>query len=246
MDATPKHVLIIGATGGIGQNLAQRLLQNNHRVALAARNEGRLDELVARIGGDPLPITGDYESIVDASAKAASVLGRLDAVICCAGSLLLKPAHLTREDEFDAVMNASARTAFATVAGAAKVMQSGGGSIVLMSSAAARIGLANHEAIAAAKGAVIGLTLSAAATYGSKGIRVNCIAPGLVATPLTERITSSEVSRKASVAMHALGRLGEAEDIAAMAEFLLVGSSSWMTGQVIGVDGGLGTVRARG
>ncbi|MEN9835359.1 MAG: hypothetical protein RL011_1552 [Pseudomonadota bacterium] len=243
---TSKKVLIIGATSGVGQRLAERLKDAHHQVALAARDHSRLAEIAGRLDAAALPIAGDYNSIVSASAEAAESLGGLDGVVCCAGSLLLKPAHLTKEDELDAVLAANVKTAFATVAGAAKVLQSTGGSIVLFSSAAARIGLTNHEAIAAAKGAVSGLTLSAAATYAARGIRVNCIAPGLVETPLTERITSSEVSRKASLAMHALGRLGTANDIAAMAEFLLVGESTWVTGQVIGVDGGLGSLRSRG
>lgn len=245
MMTTPKSVLVIGATSGIATALIERLSRQGHRLALAARNEDKLHSVVSKFGGEPLPITGDYASIVDAAAEAQERLGGLDAAICCAGSLLLKPAHLTKKDELDQVLEANLYPAFATVAGAAKAMQAGGGSIVLISSAAARHGLANHEAIAAAKGAIISLTLSAAASYAARGIRVNCIAPGLVETPLTERITSSEAARKASIAMHALGRLGTADEIAALAEFLLVGPSSWTTGQVIGVDGGLGSVRSR-
>ena len=120
-----------------------------------------------------------------------------------------------------------------------------GGSIVLVSSAAARIGLANHEAIAAAKAGVIGLTLSAAATYGPRRIRVNCVAPGLVRTPMTSRLTANEVSLKASTAMHPLGRIGEPGDVASAIEWLLNPEQSWVTGQVLGIDGGLGSVRAR-
>jgi NAD(P)-dependent dehydrogenase (short-subunit alcohol dehydrogenase family) len=120
-----------------------------------------------------------------------------------------------------------------------------GGSIVLMSTAAARVGLANHEAIAAAKAGVVGLVISAAATYAPKGIRVNCVAPGLVRTPMTERLTANEASLKASVALHALGRIGEPADVAAAIEWLLDPAQTWVTGQVIGVDGGLGSVRSR-
>ena len=120
------------------------------------------------------------------------------------------------------------------------------GSIVLVSSAAARIGLANHEAIAAAKSGVIGLTLAAAASYGAHGIRVNCVAPGLVCTQLTARLTATEASLKASMAMHALGRIGEPADVAAALAWLRDPAQGWVTGQVLGVDGGLGSVRARG
>jgi NAD(P)-dependent dehydrogenase (short-subunit alcohol dehydrogenase family) len=120
-----------------------------------------------------------------------------------------------------------------------------GGSIVLVSSAAARVGLANHEAIAAAKAGVIGLALSAAATYAPRGIRVNCVAPGLVRTPLTSRITENEAALKGSLAMHALGRIGEASDVASAMEWLLDPAQAWVTGQVIGVDGGLASLRPR-
>ena len=126
-----------------------------------------------------------------------------------------------------------------------RAMMNAGGSLVFVSSAAARSGLANHEAVAAAKAGVIGLTLSAAASYGAKNIRVNCVAPGLVASPMTARITSSEGARTASTAMHALGRLGEPRDVASMIEWLLDPSNSWVTGQVFGIDGGLGTVHTR-
>ena len=124
-------------------------------------------------------------------------------------------------------------------------MMSGGGSIVLVSSAAARTGLANHEAIAAAKAGVMGLTLSAAASYAARGIRVNCVAPGLVETPLAARITGNEGSLQASKAMHALGRIGQPGDVASAMAWLLDPANSWVTGQVIGVDGGLGTIRPR-
>jgi NAD(P)-dependent dehydrogenase (short-subunit alcohol dehydrogenase family) len=120
------------------------------------------------------------------------------------------------------------------------------GSVVLVASAAATTGLANHEAIAASKAGIIGLARSAAATYASRGLRFNVVAPGLVRTPLTARITGNPAAEKASTAMHALGRLGEPDDIADAIAWLLGGSSSWITGQALGVDGGLASVRPRG
>jgi NAD(P)-dependent dehydrogenase (short-subunit alcohol dehydrogenase family) len=120
-----------------------------------------------------------------------------------------------------------------------------GGTVVLMSSAAARIGIANHEAIAAAKAGVLGLTLSAAASYAGRGIRVNAVAPGLVRTPLTAALTAHEGSEKASAALHPLGRIGEPDEVASAIEWLLDPAQSWVTGQVFGIDGGLATVRSR-
>jgi NAD(P)-dependent dehydrogenase (short-subunit alcohol dehydrogenase family) len=122
---------------------------------------------------------------------------------------------------------------------------SGGGSVVLVSTAAARTGIANHEAIAAAKGGVQGLMLSAAATYAARGLRFNCVAPGLTRTPLTAKLTANDASEKASLAMHALGRLGEPEDIARAICWLLDPANDWVTGQVLGVDGGLANLRTR-
>ena len=132
-------------------------------------------------------------------------------------------------------------SAFATVRSGAKSMREGG-SIVLLASAAAEVGLVNHEAIAAAKAGVIGLARSAAATYAPR-LRVNVVAPGLVRTPLSERITGSEAALKASVAMHPLGRIGEPEDVARAICWLLDPAQDWVTGQVLGVDGGLADLK---
>jgi NAD(P)-dependent dehydrogenase (short-subunit alcohol dehydrogenase family) len=111
---------------------------------------------------------------------------------------------------------------------------------------AGRHGARLHEALAAAKAGVIGLTLSAAARYAPKGVRVNAVAPGLVRTPMTARITGNEAALKASTALHALGRVGEPDDAASAIAWLLDPAQSWVTGQVIGVDGGLATLRSRG
>ena len=224
---------ILGAAGGIGSILCERL-----------ENEGALVERIAR-RDRPGFDAASFEAVDAALEGAVSAHGRLDGVACCVGSILLKPAHLTSEAEYASTIATNLSSAFATVRAAAKAMMHTGGSIVLVSTAAARTGLANHEAIAAAKGGVIGLTLSAAATYASRGIRVNSVAPGLVDTPLSNRITSNENALKASVAMHALGRIGHPGDVASAIAWLLDPEQSWVTGQVLGVDGGLGSIRPR-
>ena len=166
-------------------------------------------------------------------------------MVSLAGSILLKPAHSTSMDEFDETVSQNLRTAFSVTRPAGKTMRSKGGSVVLMSSCAAAVGLPNHEAIAAAKAGVEGLVRSAAATYASGGLRFNAVAPGLVDTPLASRITGNEPALKASTAMHPLGRIGTPIEVARAIAFLLAPESDWITGQVLGVDGGLAEVRGR-
>ncbi|MGQ9589354.1 MAG: SDR family NAD(P)-dependent oxidoreductase [Planctomycetota bacterium] len=238
--------VVLGATGGIGSALARRLASRGALLVLGARNEERLRTLAGETSAESCPLDATrFEEVERCVGLALDRHGRLDGIANCVGSLILKPAHMTSEAEWAATVASNLTSAFATVRAAARPLMAGGGSIVLVATAAARIGLANHEAIAAAKAGVIGLVLSAAATYASKGVRVNCVAPGLVRTPLTERITASEASLKASIAMHPLGRIGEPDDVAAAIEWLLDPTQKWVTGQVIGVDGGLGSVRSR-
>ena len=238
-------VLILGATGGIGRALVARLEAGGTVLGLAARPSDRLDALAAATGGLALPLDARDPLAVERAAGALlEQAGRLDGIVNCVGSLLLRPAHLTSAEEWDDVIGQNLCTAFSAVRAAAVVMP-GAGSVVLISSAAARTGLANHEAIAAAKAGVIGLTLSAAATYAGKGIRVNAVAPGLVRTPMTEMLTASEPVARASAAMHPLGRIGEPQDVAGAITWLLSSDAAWVTGQVLGVDGGLGTIRSR-
>lgn len=233
-----RHVssyLIIGAAGGIGRALLPLL--EDHQVLACGRNQAAL----AALGVDYRVVDATQPSEVEAAARE---LPRLDGIVNLAGSILLKPAHALSEAEWHQTLATNLTTAWSTVRAAAKAMTQGG-SVVLMSTAAARIGLPNHEAIAAAKAGVMGLMLSAASTYAPRGIRVNCVAPGLVDTPLSERITKNEAARKQSEAMHALGRIGRPEDVASAIAWLLDPRQSWVTGQTIGVDGGLGSLRGR-
>lgn len=247
-EVRPVHV-IFGATGGIGAALAKRLVANGAQVLLAGRRKDVLDSMISELGGNARSaVLADAANLAEAEAvigRATEEFGRLDGVANCVGSLLLKPLHLTTEAEWAATINTNLGSAFAVARAAARAMTSTGGSIVLVSSAAARIGLANHEAIAAAKGAINGLVLATAATYAGRGIRVNAVAPGLVRTPLTARITGNEASLKASTAMHALGRTGEADEVASGIAWLLDPAQAWVTGQIIGIDGGLGSLRSR-
>jgi 3-oxoacyl-[acyl-carrier protein] reductase len=230
----------------IASCVARRLAADGAALVLAARDPSQVEALAADVGGWAVQADAtSFEDVERCARDAAARTGRLDGVLNCAGSILLKPAHLTTTDELSQVLTTNLVSAFATVRAAALVMRQTGGSVVLMSSAAAQIGLPNHEAIAAAKAGVIGLMRSAAATYASSGIRVNAVAPGLVESPLSRSITTNEAALKASIAMHPLGRIGTPGDIASAVNWLLSPDSAWVTGQVIGVDGGLAGLKGR-
>lgn len=244
-DPTPSY-LVFGASGGIGSALCRHLAGQGARLVMAGRNAEKLQALADELHGFACPVDATRFEEVDACVEKAIQLNtRLDGIACCIGSLLLKSAHATSAAEWNHTIATNLTSAFAVVRAGARSMMNTGGSIVLVSSAAARVGLANHEAIAAAKAGVIGLVLSAAASYAARGIRINAVAPGLVVTPMTERLTANEASRKASMAMHALGRLGEPGDVARAIAWLLSPEQSWITGQVLGIDGGLSTLRPR-
>jgi 3-oxoacyl-[acyl-carrier protein] reductase len=242
----PVH-LVLGATGGIGSALSRRLAGDGATLVLAARGEDRLDALAGELGADAAPVDAtDPQAVEDLVARTVDRHGRVDGAACCVGSLLLKPAHRTGVDEWRDALAANLDSAFFLVRAAAGAMQrSGGGSIALVSSVAARLGMPHHEAIAAAKGGVIGLTLAAAASYAAKGVRVNCVAPGLIETPLTERLTGDGTSRKVSEGLHPLGRIGVPEDVASALAWLLDPAQGFVTGQVLGVDGGMGSLQPR-
>lgn len=237
--------VILGAYGGIGSELARRLKSKDARLLLAGRNPDKLSALAKELHAEHALVDATVSSQVEAAvARATEVFGQVDGIANCFGSLLLKPAHLTTDEELESTLAINLKSAFATVRAAARNIKNGG-SVVLCSSAAARLGMANHEAIAAAKAGILGLTLAAAASYAPRNLRFNAVAPGLTKTPLTEKITGNETIAKGSLSMHALGRFGEPADVASAIEWLLDPRQHWITGQVIGVDGGLATVRGR-
>lgn len=245
MKLKEKTILVLGATGSIGSELCDELYQQGARLAVAAfHDEERLEKKAKEWQAYYEKV--DSRDINHVQAFAETVhksMGPIYGAVNCTGSILLKPAHMTRETEWNDTIAINLTSSFALLRACTRLMRSEGGSIVLLSSAAARLGLANHEAIAAAKAGVIGLAKSAAATYASQKIRINCLAPGLIDTHMSERITRSENALKASLAMHPLQRIGKASDIKRALLFFLDPENDWITGQTLGVDGGLAEIK---
>lgn len=240
------RVAILGATGSIGGALARRLVTHGRNVLLLGRNREKLEQLANELSQPFATVDlGNSHSLEAALLHATGANDGLGAIVNCVGSVLLKPAHATTDDEFRQTLETNLFSAFATVRAGARLLRERGGAIVLFASAAAEVGIQNHEAIAAAKAGVIGLARSAAATYAHHNIRVNVVSPGLIRTHMTRRIWENPAAAAASTALHALGRLGEPEQVASLVAWLIDPENHWITGQVIGIDGGLGHVLPR-
>lgn len=227
------NYLVIAASSAIGQAVVHSLISQGDTVFTTARDNRKIEP-------NALLDATDFDAVNEVFKHA----GAIDGVVNCAGSLLLKSAHTTSQEQYQEVIDCSLTTAFATVRAAGMHMR-GGGSVVLISSAAALVGIANHEAIAAAKAGIIGLAQSAASTYAHLNLRFNVVAPGMTDTPLTAQLISNALAFNTSKAMHALGRIGSSEDIARAIVFLLHPENNWITGQVLAVDGGVSRVRPK-
>ncbi len=227
-----RNFLIIGGSSGIGFATAKQLNEKGHNVIIASRN--------------PIQASGITSIVFDALTDIldlASLPLSLDGVAYCPGSINLKPFHRLTDQEFidDFMLNAvgAAKTIRTILPLLKNTHQS---AIVLFSTIAVTQGMPFHASIAMAKGAVEGLTKSLAAELSPK-IRVNCIAPSLTNTPLASRLLATEEKKIASAERHPLKKVGEPTDIASLAAFLLTNSSSWITGQIIHIDGGMSTLR---
>jgi len=243
---TRNHV-IFGGYGGVGLAIAKRLVAAGDHVHLVGRDQTRLQAAAASLGA-----TGSLcdvlvpEQITQALGEAQSN-GPIHSLCYAVGTINLKPLGRLAVADFEQDFRVNALWAAEAVQAAmpALAKQEGGASVVLFSSVAAGQGFPNHASIGMAKAAVEGLMRALAAELAPK-IRVNCIAPSLTRTPLAAKLTSNAQMADAIAAMHPLPRLGEPEDLAGLAVFLMSRDASWMTGQVIAVDGGRSTLRNKG
>ena len=224
-----KNILIVGASSGIGHALARRLSSENTSLFTISR---RTPE-----GIQSTHLSAD---ITDAQADIASFLPDvLHGVVYCPGSINLKPFQRLSADDFLRDFRINTLGAVQVLQAALPALKkSGNAGVVLFSTVAVHSGMSFHASISAAKGAVEGLTRSLAAEFAPFRIRVNAIAPSLTETPLAASLLSSPEKHEAAAKRHPLGRVGTADEIAAMAAFLLSEQAGWITGQVIGVDGG--------
>lgn len=232
MEFNQKIFLVVGGTSGIGLSTTNALRAGGARVITLSR---KADENVDHI---QLDVSGDVTVLKDLLPE------KLDGVAYFPGTINLKPFARLTDTDFLNDFGVNVLGAVKVIREALKPLKaSGQASIVLFSTVAAKTGMNFHASVAASKSAVEGLALSLAAEFASSSIRVNVIAPSLTDTPLAANLISTPEKRDASNKRHPLGRIGTVDDISAAALFLLSNNSSWITGQIIGIDGGLSTLR---
>ncbi len=238
-----KVAMIVGATGGIGGMLSRKLSEEGASLILFSRSNEKLNALSSELLSEHISIVGNATSFDDlrsAVEQGVEKFGRIDILIHAVGSIVLKPLHKTEEEDFRNTLELNLMSPFLSISSVIEnMMKEKSGSVVVISSVSGSKGLANHEAISAAKGGLEAMIRSASATYAKKGIRFNAVAPGLVDTPLAGFLTGNEMTKRASVSMHPMGRIGEPRDISDAVMFLASDESSWITGAVLPVDGGM-------
>ena len=235
-------IIILGARGGIGEALARRLADQGHELFLTARDEASISDLGEELGAKTASLdVMDTDAIAEVISNADEGDG-IAGLAYCVGSIVLKPLKSASADDFVDTFRLNTLGAALSVKAASKGLKQAGGSVVLFSTVAVGQGFGNHSVISTAKGGVEGLTRALAAEL-APDIRVNAIAPSITDTGIAEKLLSSEQMAKGLGDMHPVGRYGKPEDIASMAATLLGGDSNWVTGQVIGVDGGRGALR---
>ena len=235
-----RRIIVTGADSGIGLAFTQAAAARGASVAVIVREASDVLEGIVARERRLVADLADRGAARDATAAAVDALGGVDALAACAGVFLHKGVLDTDGDDWDAVLDVNLRGSFEVLqCAAASMVESGSGSIVLVSSQIGAIGHPRAAAYAASKAGINGLVRAAALEFAAAGIRVNAVAPGPVATPMTLDAMEDPKRARALLASVPLGRLGEAEEIADSIAFLLSDAASFITGQVLTVDGGV-------
>ncbi len=228
--------LIFGATGSIGSNLAKLMASKNQDVQLIGRDENGLNSLSSELGCKYNVVDVlDEQSIKNLKNEFEGQ--DISGIAYCVGSIDLKPVRAVKKDDLMKCFDLNFFPIFETIKNFQDNLKKNKGSIVMFSTVAVQRGFTNHSIIASVKGAIEGLTVSLAAEF-APNIRVNCIAPSLTKSKIAEPILKNKLIAEGVAKAHPMKRVGEGRDAAAMAQFLLSEDSSWITGQIIGVDGG--------
>jgi NAD(P)-dependent dehydrogenase (short-subunit alcohol dehydrogenase family) len=226
--------LIFGATGSVGSSLAEQLKNSGNDIHLVARNEIEVKAIAEKLGCSYTVADVLEDGFIE---KVKSDVNEIKGIAYCVGSIDLKPLRMVTEADMDKCMKLNLYSAIETIKGYQESLKKNKGSVVLFSTVAAQRGFTNHTIIASAKAAVEGLTVTLAAEF-APNIRVNCIAPSLSKSKIAEPMLKNPAIAEGIAKAHPLKRLGEGKDSAALAKFLITEESSWITGQVIAVDGG--------
>jgi NAD(P)-dependent dehydrogenase (short-subunit alcohol dehydrogenase family) len=226
--------LIFGATGSVGSSLAEQLKNSGNDIHLVARNEIEVKAIAEKLGCSYTVADVLEDGFIE---KVKSDVNEIKGIAYCVGSIDLKPLRMVTEADMNKCMKLNLYSAIETIKGYQENLKKNKGSVVLFSTVAAQRGFTNHTIIASAKAAVEGLTVTLAAEF-APNIRVNCIAPSLSKSKIAEPMLKNPAIAEGIAKAHPLKRLGEGKDSAALAKFLITEESSWITGQVIAVDGG--------
>ena len=226
--------LIFGATGSVGSSLAEQLKNSGNDIHLVARNESEVKVIAEKLGCSYTVADVLEDEFIE---KVKLDINDIKGVAYCVGSIDLKPLRMVTEADMNKCMKLNLYSAIEAIKGFQESLKKNKGSVVLFSTVAAQRGFTNHTIIASAKAAVEGLTVTLAAEF-APNIRVNCIAPSLSKSKIAEPMLKNPAIAEGIAKAHPLKRLGQGKDSAALAKFLITEESSWVTGQIIAVDGG--------